>query len=202
MRAKDVLSLASVALVAWVTLSQAFVDPGDPRGVDVTPSPAAGPEHSYVLGFEQLHQQIGSAMGEPVEDEHPTHDADAVQRTTRGLAVYRHGEAPSFTDGWRTYRLEPPEEQRQASVSADPPIGVWDRLAACESTSTWNANTGNGYYGGIQFDRGTWLRHGGAQYAPRADLATRAQQIAVGQRTLAAQGWGAWPACSRRLGLR
>ena len=196
------LSLASVALVAWLSLGQTFVDPGDPRGVDVIPTPAASPEHHYVLGFEQLHQQIGVAMGVPIEDEHPVADADAIQRTTRGLAVYRKGEAPSFTDGWRVYRLEEPQEQREASVSADPPIGVWDRLAACESTSNWRANTGNGFYGGIQFDYGTWLRHGGGAFAPRADLATRAQQIAIGQRTLAAQGWGAWPACSRRLGLR
>jgi Transglycosylase-like domain len=80
--------------------------------------------------------------------------------------------------------------------------GVWDRLAACESSGIWSRNSGNGYFGGLQFDRGTWLRHGGAQFAPRADLASRAQQIVVAQRTLAAQGWSAWPVCSRVIGVR
>lgn len=90
-----------------------------------------------------------------------------------------------------------------APRSAMPAFGtVWDKLAVCESTSNWHANTGNGYFGGVQFDRGTWLRHGGGAYAPRADLATREQQILIAQRTLVVQGWQAWPACSRRLGLR
>jgi|SRR5215471_2477394 len=102
-----------------------------------------------------------------------------------------------------------PEEHGapQVSEAPEPPpsapaYGVWDRLATCESTQNWSANTGNGYFGGLQFDRGTWLRHGGAAFAPRADLATRAAQIAIAERTLAVQGWAAWPACSRRLGLR
>ena len=86
----------------------------------------------------------------------------------------------------------------------EPPntTSVWDRLAGCESNGRWHVNTGNGFFGGIQFDFGTWLRHGGGAFAPRADLATREQQILIGQRTQASQGWGAWPYCSRRLGLR
>ena len=57
----------------------------------------------------------------------------------------------------------------------------WDGIANCESTNNWSINTGNGYYGGLQFDIGTWLANGGGQYAPRADLATREQQIAVAE---------------------
>lgn len=79
---------------------------------------------------------------------------------------------------------------------------VWDRLAACESSGDWSINTGNGYYGGVQFGQPTWENFGGLRYAPRADLAGRAEQIAVAERTLARQGWNAWPACSRRLGIR
>lgn len=86
--------------------------------------------------------------------------------------------------------------------ASQPAYTVWDRLALCESTQNWHANTGNGYFGGLQFDPPTWARHGGRSYASRADLASRGQQIAVAERTLAAQGWSAWPACSRRLGLR
>ena len=81
------------------------------------------------------------------------------------------------------------------------PGSVWDRLVQCESTGNWSINTGNGFYGGVQFDYGTWLRHGGGKYAPRADLATREEQIDIARKTLKAQGWGAWPSCSARLGL-
>lgn len=79
---------------------------------------------------------------------------------------------------------------------------VWDQLAQCEATGNWAINTGNGFFGGLQFDQNTWARHGGLDYAPRADLATREEQIAVATKTQAAQGWGAWPSCTSRLGLR
>ncbi|MET8653857.1 transglycosylase family protein [Nocardia aurea] len=85
-----------------------------------------------------------------------------------------------------------------------PPVrdgAIWDALARCESTGNWAINTGNGYYGGIQFDQSTWERQGGTRYAPRADLATREEQIAIAEVTRARQGWGAWPACTGRLGL-
>jgi nucleoid-associated protein YgaU len=78
---------------------------------------------------------------------------------------------------------------------------VWDRVAACESSGNWHINTGNGYYGGVQFSYSTWLGFGGGKYAPRADLATKAEQIAVAQRVLASQGVGAWPVCGPRAGL-
>jgi resuscitation-promoting factor RpfA len=78
---------------------------------------------------------------------------------------------------------------------------TWDALAQCESSGDWSINTGNGYYGGLQFAQSTWEGYGGTQYAPRADLASREQQIAIAEQTLAGQGWGAWPACSARLGL-
>lgn len=80
--------------------------------------------------------------------------------------------------------------------------GEWDQVARCESGGNWAINTGNGFYGGVQFDYGTWLAHGGGKYAPRADLATREEQIAIAEKTLSAQGWGAWPVCSARVGAR
>jgi nucleoid-associated protein YgaU len=76
----------------------------------------------------------------------------------------------------------------------------WDALAQCESGGRWNVNTGNGYYGGVQFSAGTWQAYGGTQFAARADLASREQQIAVAGRVLAGQGPGAWPSCSRTTG--
>ncbi|MFE9170257.1 transglycosylase family protein [Streptomyces kebangsaanensis] len=78
--------------------------------------------------------------------------------------------------------------------------GVWDRIARCESGGNWHINTGNGYYGGLQFAAGTWRAYGGTAYAPTADRASRAQQIAVATRVQQAQGWGAWPVCSARAG--
>ncbi|MER6733468.1 transglycosylase family protein [Streptomyces puniciscabiei] len=78
--------------------------------------------------------------------------------------------------------------------------GVWDRIAQCESGGNWHINTGNGYYGGLQFSAGTWRAYGGTAYAPTADQASRSAQIAVATRVQQAQGWGAWPVCSARAG--
>jgi LysM repeat protein len=93
----------------------------------------------------------------------------------------------------------------QASPSAAAPVSTaapassgganWSAIAACESGGNWSANTGNGFYGGLQFTEQTWLGYGGGQYASSANLATKAQQIAVAERVLAGQGIGAWPAC-------
>ncbi|MFD7977930.1 transglycosylase family protein [Streptomyces sp. NPDC059071] len=77
----------------------------------------------------------------------------------------------------------------------------WGCVAQCESGGDWRANTGNGFYGGLQFWQPTWEEFGGRRYARRADLATRAQQITVAEGVLRVQGWGAWPVCSRRYGL-
>ncbi|MFC8493850.1 transglycosylase family protein [Streptomyces sp. NPDC057235] len=77
----------------------------------------------------------------------------------------------------------------------------WGCVAECESGGRWHVNTGNGFYGGLQFWQPTWVEHGGLAYAPRADLATRAQQIQVAEEVLRTQGWGAWPVCSKRYGL-
>jgi resuscitation-promoting factor RpfB len=77
--------------------------------------------------------------------------------------------------------------------------GVWDKIAACESGGNWSINTGNGFYGGLQFTLSTWRGYGGSGMPNQA---SRAQQIAVAKRIQAAQGWGAWPACTSRLGIR
>lgn len=82
-----------------------------------------------------------------------------------------------------------------ATAHAEP---NWDAIAACESGGNWHINTGNGYFGGAQILEATWLSHGGAQFAPRPDLATKDQQIIVAERILATQGPGAWPVCFRR----
>ena len=91
--------------------------------------------------------------------------------------------------------------QASAPVTAAGPVpasssGVnWAAIAACESGGNWGANTGNGFYGGLQFTQGTWNAYGGGQYAASANQATPGQQMAVANRVLAGQGIGAWPVC-------
>lgn len=104
----------------------------------------------------------------------------------------------------RTTTVQTPATNAAATVEGPGPgfngtSGVdWDKVANCESTNNWAINTGNGYYGGLQFTSSTWLGHGGGEFAPRADLATREQQIVVAERVMKTQGIGAWPVCGKR----
>ena len=84
------------------------------------------------------------------------------------------------------------------TANAAPP-SAWDKLAQCESGGNWRTNTGNGYYGGLQFSPSTWRAYGGKGSPHNA---SRAEQIRVAERTLASQGWNAWPSCSRKTGVR
>jgi resuscitation-promoting factor RpfA len=82
-----------------------------------------------------------------------------------------------------------------ASSASAASVETWDKVAQCESGGNWSINTGNGYYGGLQFSSGTWNAYGGGKYAPTANQASRSQQIAVAEKVLAGQGIGAWPVC-------
>jgi nucleoid-associated protein YgaU len=107
-------------------------------------------------------------------------------RTLRRGAVLLTGAAAAVSVGFITGSAQAGEHN-------------WDGVAKCESGGNWSINTGNGYYGGLQFNQSTWNAYGGSSYAPRADLASKAAQIAVAERTLASQGVGAWPTCGRHL---
>jgi hypothetical protein len=85
------------------------------------------------------------------------------------------------------------------SAPAPNPAHDWNAVARCESSGNWSINTGNGYYGGLQFSPHTWAAFGGLAYASRADLASKSQQIAIAEKVLAVQGPGAWPTCGRLL---
>ncbi|MFG2985812.1 transglycosylase family protein [Streptomyces sp. NPDC048258] len=80
-------------------------------------------------------------------------------------------------------------------------VDTWNKVAACESTNNWHVNTGNGYYGGLQFSQSTWRAFGGTAFAARADLATKDQQVAVAEKVLKGQGPQAWPQCGKQAGL-
>jgi LysM repeat protein len=77
----------------------------------------------------------------------------------------------------------------------------WDAVAKCESGGNWSINTGNGYYGGLQFNRSTWKAYGGSKYASTANRASKAEQIAIAEKVLDGQGIGAWPVCGRKGSL-
>jgi resuscitation-promoting factor RpfB len=101
-------------------------------------------------------------------------------------------------------RPEPPATPSPSSTPVVPSgdSSVWDSLAQCESGGNWAINTGNGYYGGLQFNLGTWQSYGGGAYAAYPHEASREQQIAIATKLRdASGGYGAWPACAASLGL-
>lgn len=155
---------------------------------------------AYVL----LGMAAGVVIGTAVSVSHGQEaDAETVAAAqTAGVAVQdlKGAMATTGLDG-ATYLChvgEGPCPQAAASSSSS----VWDRLAACESSGNWASRSNPIYKGGLQEDAVFWANYGGLAYAPRPDLATRAQQIAVAERGLAAQGWGAWPVCSHVIGMR
>ncbi|MFI8460871.1 transglycosylase family protein [Kitasatospora sp. NPDC085464] len=88
-----------------------------------------------------------------------------------------------------------------ATGASAAPVSTWDAVAQCESGGNWSINTGNGYYGGLQFTSSTWKAYGGTSYAAQANQASKAQQISIAEKVLASQGPGAWPVCSVKAGL-
>jgi hypothetical protein len=94
---------------------------------------------------------------------------------------------------------KPTTTKKSSGGSSTPSGSVWDKLAQCESGGNWSINTGNGYYGGLQFSLSTWRAYGGSGMPNEA---SREEQIAIAKKLQADAGWGAWPACSSKLGLR
>jgi uncharacterized protein YabE (DUF348 family) len=94
---------------------------------------------------------------------------------------------------------KPTTTKKSSGGSSTPSGSVWDKLAQCESGGNWSINTGNGYYGGLQFSLSTWRAYGGSGLPSDA---SREGQIAIAKKLQADAGWGAWPACSSKLGLR
>lgn len=118
-----------------------------------------------------------------------------------GLSGRSAAAAPAQVPAQAPAQAAPAQAPARAAVAPTVTAVVagtdWDRIAQCESSGRWNTNTGNGYHGGLQFAPSTWRAYGGGKYAPRADLASRSEQIAVGERVARSQGMGAWPTCGR-----
>ena len=118
-------------------------------------------------------------------------------RARAAAAPKKQYSAPSTTSVRRTTRVRSaPVQSAAPSVAGN---SVWDKIAACESGGDWNISTGNGFYGGLQFTQSSWQAVGGTG-SPQG--ASRETQIEMGKRLQAQQGWGAWPVCSRKAGLR
>jgi len=137
-----------------------------------------------------------------------TVEADQLRRYAAAVEAQRLADFAAAVEAAeaRARQAEAERAQRaQRASAAAPAVGggsVWDQLAQCESGGNWSMNTGNGFYGGLQFMQSTWVSVGGTRYAPAPHLASREQQIAAAETLLARSGWGQWPACSAKLGLR
>ena len=138
----------------------------------------------------------GQKLVLPAKGEKVKHRPLPALALTRAVSAERAA-APATSGSSRRSTATGSTATRSAAAPASG--SVWDRLAQCESGGNWGINTGNGYSGGLQFAPGTWAAHGGTGSAHNA---SRAEQIRVAERVKASQGWGAWPACSAKLGLR
>ena len=178
--------------------------------VATTASASSSPEQAPKIESEPATEAEQSArVGLPVEflaaeAEHQAVELFAYLEASKQEEARKVGEYITMLQEEEA-RAAQQAKTRQFTASSPSPAAtggsVWDQLAQCESGGNWSINTENGYYGGVQFSYSTWLAMGGGQYAERADLASREQQIVIAERTLASGGWGQWPQCSAELGL-
>src|SRR3954447_3611537 len=139
------------------------------------------------------HRAAAHATPRPVADFLPTTpDAPSSHRLSRSVA----GAGALVAAGAAGLVLLPTGGTADAQAAGG---HDWSGVAQCESGGDWSINTGNGYYGGLQFSQSTWAAYGGTALAPRADLATAGQQIQIAEKVLGGQGVGAWPVCGKRL---
>ncbi|WP_269462837.1 MULTISPECIES: resuscitation-promoting factor [Pseudonocardia] len=180
--ASDIVDAQVVELLKLPVPEQEVADPTLEEGTRTIVDPGAEGERSviwrvtYDQGDEVSRERIGAGQ-----------DTPATPRVVK-VGTKKKVEEPA------------PESPSAPAVSNG---GSWDKLAQCESGGNWSINTGNGYHGGLQFNKQTWQAYGGGKYAPTADKASREQQIDIAENVRDDRGgYGAWPACSRKLGLR
>jgi hypothetical protein len=197
-----------VGLSAAVAIPAALADDEQPEQVTALPtvtplSPEAEALQRFVAGTpEQQNFIVWTSMSQSERDYVYFLSATEEERNFIVWVSATDEERAAFTRA-----LAPPEPAResaprQSSATVSGGGSVWDSLAQCEAGGNWATNTGNGYSGGLQFAASTWRSHGGGEFAGTASQASREQQIVVAERVLSSSGWGAWPACSRKLGLR
>ncbi|WOP17230.1 transglycosylase family protein [Raineyella sp. LH-20] len=163
-----------------------------PKGTRVTLT-GAKTEHWTQISYQGKHRWVASRYLTPATTSVISTGSSAKTTTAKKSSTSTTKASASTTKATAATRSG---STTQAAASGST---VWDRLAQCESGGNWSINTGNGFSGGLQFTPSTWSAYGGTG---SASTASRAEQIAVAQRVQASQGWGAWPACSSKLGLR
>ena len=202
----EFLERAGIALGPNDTVEPAVDAPADP-GAQITITRVATGEETVVEPFEAPEQTTDDP--EMLEGERTVTEPGVPGQREVTYSVTR-------VNGIETARERGAEKVLTEAKPAVVTVGTkpkpavpqssqgstWDAIAQCESGGNWSIDTGNGFSGGLQFHPQTWTALGGAAYAPTAAQATREQQIAVAEKVLAAQGWGAWPACTSKLGLR
>ncbi|WP_327077475.1 transglycosylase family protein [Janibacter sp. Soil728] len=165
---------------------------GEAKGLTGLPTDRGqGADHASERALEQASDNSSlkrdAAPAQSAPEEAPATETTTTDATTADTST------ETTTDTTTTDTAD--------STTAGSYPSVWDSVAECESGGDWDINTGNGYYGGLQFSYDTWLAYGGDQYAPTADQATTAQQVEIAQKVLEGQGPGAWPVCSQEAGL-
>ena len=204
-----ILALSGIAFAsADGNTSTAFVEIAPtttetPRAVPISTEPWSV---ETALGSAAARIEVATAMHEAVE-------AHLIEQRLAEIAEQKAAAERRLADLVPPTPTPDPEIAVVTPTAPDPapappapPIAApaptrgpnWDGLAQCESGGNWSINTGNGYYGGLQFHPQTWNGHGGQQYAAYAHQATREQQIAIAEKVLASQGRGAWPGCSAK----
>ncbi len=213
------LAILAVPVVALQSTGSAngTVAESDAPSVDATPhadlavaTAAPVPAPSKAIGtLSDGHERREAAAEEQAAAEaRAEHEAEmaAAESTTTTVATTVPVETTSTTAPLRSAppTTAAPAPPAPSAPSPPAPSGShWDALAMCEAGGNWSTNTGNGYYGGLQFHSSSWSAYGGLAYAPYAHMATREQQIAIGEKIVAAAGgsYSAWPHCRAALGL-
>jgi hypothetical protein len=185
-----------------------------------TPTPAAAADLSHRL--PKLHPGDHNSLVVRLQRELSAHGRNVAATGHYGKATKKRVKAIQRHHGWKATgvvgsgvwhvllsdgrrvsspSIKPYLDRRSSKRKAQsaPTNSVWDKLARCESGGRWHINTGNGFYGGLQFTLSTWHAYGGSGMPNKH---SRSEQIAVARRVQHSQGWGAWPACSSRIGLR
>ena len=190
---------AAAATIVAVASGVAAAAPEGPASRVASSQPARTAVDSY--GLTQSALQLAQVRTHVVKMDLRKRGAEARRADARRAAARRAAAAQRAAE--RAAARQAAQQQQQPTAAPAPsqaPSAAsgavnWDAIAQCESGGNWSINTGNGYYGGLQFTQQTWEAYGGLSYAPRADLASRAAQIAVAEKVYAAGGLGAWPVC-------
>jgi hypothetical protein len=196
------LSAAGVALLAPLAAQSA--DPVIPEAVEDALLPATQVEQPGAIDRGALSLRgaaaaTGSTTAETIDaGPIPTPASAPMEATLHSAATPPPAPAVAAAAAPAPPAAAPSAPPSTPTYSGD---SVWDDLAQCESGGNWSINTGNGYYGGLQFSYGTWHDYGGGEFADYPHQASREQQIAVAERLHAARGFAPWPACRVKLGL-